>query len=225
MNKLFALALAAFLIFPLVCRPQNDPTLALLIEDFSGKAKDQIESQSEVMGTQTAAHVWNEEEFSACADLQRQFNDYISSFHSVVVYAAELYGLCHETDMLLDNLSAFMDQLSDTPSNAVAVMLSASRNDIYQDIVLETVEIVYDIQTVCLSGTKMTESERVNAAFGVRPKIRTLNAMLRRLTLYVRYTTLEDVWRDITGAAYETRGKAEIAGECMTRWKAKFRGG
>ena len=101
-----------------------------------------------------------------------------------------------------------------------AVALTPNRNRIYQELILGSVEIVNDIRQVCLSDTKMTEKQRIELVFGIRPKLKTMNRKLRHLTLAVKYTSLADVWATIDeGARPHKADKAEIARAAMRRWK------
>lgn len=63
---------------------------------------------------------------------------------------------------------------------------------------MNSVEIVNDIRTACLSENKMTEKERMEIVFGIRPKLKTMNTKLQRLTKAVKYTTMGDIWRKST---------------------------
>ena len=66
---------------------------------------------------------------------------------------------------------------------------------------VNSVEIVNDIRTACLSENKMTEKERMEIVFGIRPKLKTMNTKLQRLTKAVKYTTMGDIWREIDEGA------------------------
>lgn len=85
---------------------------------------------------------------------------------------------------------------------------------------MNSIEIVNDIRTVCLSGNKMTEKERMEIVFGIRPKLKTMNRQLKRLTRAVKYTTMGDIWMEIDeGARPAKANKAEIAAAAKRRWK------
>ena len=116
---------------------------------------------------------WKEVE--GTTNLQREFNNYLDSFRSIVVYAAQVYGFYHEIDRLVDNLGGFTKQLDKHPSNALAVALSAKRNKIYQELIMGSVEIVNDIRLVCLSGNKMTEKEQWKSFSASVPKLKVMN--------------------------------------------------
>ena len=131
---------------------------------------------------QTTGHIWTKEEVEAVADLQREFNDYLDSFRSVVSYAAQIYGFYHEITHLTENMGEFTQQLKSSPTNALAVALSTNRNKIYRELIYNSIEIINDIRAVCLSDNKMTENERMEIVFGIRPKLKLMNKKLQRLS-------------------------------------------
>ena len=169
---------------------------------------------------QTTGHLWMREEVEGTTDLQRTFNNYLDSFRDIVCYAAQIYGFYHEIDRLIDNMGGFTKQLEAHPSNALAVALSTKRNKIYRELILNSVEIVNDIRHVCLTGNKMTEKERVEIVFGIRPKLKIMNKKLQRLTIAVKYTSMGDIWNEIQeGSQPQKADKASIVSTCYQRWK------
>lgn len=198
---------------------QIDPTLAGMIMVYTDKAEKSLKNQEKVMLLQTTGHIWTKEEVKATADLQKEFNDYLSSFRSVICYAAEIYGFYHEVTALCDNLGDFSRQLGEAPANALAVALSTRRNKIYREVILGGVEIVNDIRTACMGDSKMTEKERMETVFGIRPKLKLMNRKLQRLTKAVKYTTLGDIWAEIDEGSRPMADKKEIARAAMQRWK------
>lgn len=200
-------------------RAQIDPTLAGMILVYTDKAEKSLKNQEKVMLLQTTGHIWTKEEVKATADLQREFNDYLDSFRSVISYAAEIYGFYHEVTALCDNLGDFSRQLGESPGNALAVALSTRRNKIYREVILGGVEIVNDIRTACMGDSKMTEKERMETVFGIRPKLKGMNRKIRRLTKAVKYTTLGDIWSEIDEGSRPTADKKEITRAAMQRWK------
>ena len=138
---------------------QNDATLAGMILVYTNKAEKELKNQEKVMLMQTTGHVWTKEEVEGTTDLQREFNNYLNSFRSIVCYAAQIYGFYHEISQLTDNMGDFTKQLSRHSTGALAVALSTRRNQIYREMILNSVEIVNDIRTACLSDNKMTERE------------------------------------------------------------------
>ena len=196
---------------------QNDPVLAGMIYMYTEK---ELKNQEKAMLVQTTGHIWTKEEVKATTDLQREFNNYLNSFRSIISYAAQIYGFYHEIDRLIDNMGGFTKQLEAHPSNALAVALSTKRNKIYRELILNSVEIVNDIRHVCLTGNKMTEKERVEIVFDIRPKLKVMNKKLQRLTIAVKYTSMGDIWAEIDGGSNKDRAnKEQIVKDCMARWK------
>ena len=197
----------------------NDPVLAGMIALYTDKAKKELKQQEKMMLLEATGHIWITEEVNATTDLQKEFNKYLDDFHSIIAYAAQIYGFYHEIDRMVDNLGSFSHQLSAHPTNALAVALSSNRNKIYREIILNSVEIVEDIRQACLSNHKMTEKERMEIVFGIRPKLQLMNKKLYRLTKAVKYTSFADVWAEIEGGAVDKADKPGITRQCMQRWK------
>lgn len=191
-------------------RAQNDPVLASMILQYTEKAEKELQNQKKVMLMQTTGHIWTKEEVEATTNLQREFNNYLNSFRSIVSYAAQIYGFYHEVSKLTDNTGDFTRQLARDSPNAVAVALSSRRNAIYRELILNSVEIVNDIRSACISDNKMTEKERTEIVFGIRPKLRIMNQKLQRLTKAVKYTTLGDIWLEIDESARPMADKRDI---------------
>lgn len=197
----------------------QDPVLAGMIYLYTNKAKSELKQQEAMMLLESTGHIWMTEEINGTTDLQKEFNDYLDSFHSIISYAAQIYGFYHEVDRLLCNLSDFSNQFSSRPSNALAVALSSNRNKIFREVIMNSVDIVNDVRHVCLSDIKMTEKERIEVLFGIRPKLKLMNRKLQRLTKAVKYTSLSDVWAEIDYSARSEADKASITQQCMERWR------
>ena len=202
---------------------QNDPVLAGMILLYTDKAQKELKSQEKVMLLQTTGHIWTKEEIEGTTDLQREFNDYLDSFRSIVCYAAQTYGFYHEISRLTDNLGDFSQQLARHPANALAVALSTRRNKIYRELILGSVEIVNDIRTACLSDNKMTEKKQKEVVFGIRPKLQLMNRKLQRLTIAVKYTTMGDIWIEIDGGSVPVADKRDIVEAAQRRWRQNGR--
>ena len=198
---------------------QNDPVLAGMILLYTDKAQKELKNQEKVMMLQTTGHIWTKEEVQATADLQREFNKYLDSFRSIVCYAAQIYGFYHEISRLTDNMEDFTRQVSRSTTNALAVALSTERNKIYRELMLGSVEIVNDIRMACLAENKMTERERMEIVFGIRPKLKLMNTKLQRLTKAVKYTTMSDIWNEIDEGARPVADKRDIVEAAKRRWK------
>lgn len=192
---------------------------------YTEKAKKTLKNQEKVMLLQTTGHIWTKEEVEAVTDLQREFNDYLDSFRSVVSYAAQIYGFYHEITHLTENMGEFTGQLKNSPTNALAVALSTNRNKIYRELIYNSIEIINDIRTVCLSDNKMTEKERMEIVFGIRPKLQLMNKKLQRLSIAVKYTSMGDIWAEISEEARPKANKVEIARSAIRRWKRSGKAG
>lgn len=204
---------------------QLDPTLTGMVLIYTEKAKKTLKNQEKVMLLQTTGHIWTKEEVEAVTDLQREFNDYLDSFRSIVSYAAQIYGFYHEITHLTENMGEFTGQLKNSPTNALAVALSTNRNKIYRELTYNSIEIINDIRTVCLSDNKMTEKERMEIVFGIRPKLQLMNKKLQRLSIAVKYTSMGDIWAEISEEARPKANKVEIARSAIRRWKRSGKAG
>ena len=114
---------AIFIIITLLCigvkvHAQIDPTLAGMVLIYTEKSKKTLKNQEKIMLLQTTGHIWTKEEVEAVTDLQREFNDYLDSFRSVISYAAQIYGFYHEITHLTENMGEFTGQLRKSPANA-----------------------------------------------------------------------------------------------------------
>lgn len=198
---------------------QNDPVLAGMILLYTDKAQKELKNQEKIMMLQTTGHIWTKEEVQATADLQREFNKYLDSFRSIVCYAAQIYGFYHEISRLTANMEDFTRLVSRNTTNALAVALSSERNRIYRELMLGSVEIVNDIRMACLAENKMTERERMEIVFGIRPKLKLMNTKLQRLTKAVKYTTMSDIWYEIDEGARPVADKRDIVEAAKRRWK------
>lgn len=200
-------------------RAQNDPVLSGMILLYTDKAQKELKNQEKVMLLETTGHIWTKEEVKATTDLQREFNNYLNSFRSIVCYAAQIYGFYHEISRLTDNMGDFTKQVNRHTTNALAVALSTRRNKIYRELIMNSVEIVNDIRMACLTESKMTEKERMEIVFGIRPKLKLMNEKLQRLTKAVKYTTMGDIWHEIDEGARPAADKRDIVEAAKRRWR------
>lgn len=218
--RLLVVALTTLMLGVDKMQAQNDPTLAGMILLYTDKAEKELKNQEKIMLLQTTGHIWTKEEVEATTNLQREFNSYLDSFRSIVCYAAQIYGFYHEVTQLTGNMGGLIKQLDAHPSNGLAVALSTKRNKIYRELIMTSVEIVNDIRTVCLSNNKMTERERMEIVFGIRPKLKVMNKKLRQLTKAVKYTSMGDIWLEIDeGARPPKANKGEIVEAARRRWR------
>lgn len=231
MKRLYALILFLFsLILPFdeqngsLLRAQgNDPVLAGMIFQYTDKAKKELKQQEQMMQLVSTGHIWIKEEVEGTTNLQKEFNNYLDRFNSIISYAAQIYGFYHEIDRLVAQLGIYSHQLSHHTTNALAVALSSNRNKLYRELIMSSVEIVNDVRQVCLSNNKMTEKQRLEIVFGIRPKLKLMNQKLKRLIRAVKYTRLSDVWAEIDYGARSEVDKPTIVQRCKERWRRNAR--
>lgn len=210
------------IILPYHARAQTvsvDPVLTGMILEFTQKAKSQYKSQEEMMALETTGHIWLKEEMDKAKQCQEEFDKYLSVFRSILGYAAQTYGFYYEINNLCKNMGRLTDQIGTTPTNAIAVALHNKRNDIYVDIINLSVGIVNNIRQVCLDN-KMTEKQRIELVFSIRPKLKEMNHKLVLLTKLVKHTNLAMVWYEIEhGSLPHREGKSGIIEEGLERWR------
>lgn len=217
--KQFIFLLFLVTLVPLSGHAQVDPVLTGMIIEFTKKAESQYNAQLKLMGAESAGHIWLNEEVGATKDLQKQFDDYLSSFRNTIAYAAQTYGFYYEVNRLCDNMGSLSRQLSEAPANAIAVALHRKRNDIYISILTKSMGIVNTVRDVCLDK-KMTEQQRVTLVFSIRPQLKAMNHQLAMLTKLVKSTTMGLIWHQIEYNSLPHReGKAGIVEECLDTWR------
>ena len=108
----------------------------------------------------------------------------------------------------------------DWPEKAGFTLVRPTGIEIYTFLhFMNSVEIVNDIRMACLSDNKMTEKERMEIVFGIRPKLKMMNKKLQRLTKAVKYTTMGDIWREIDEGARPAADKRDIVEAAKRRWR------
>lgn len=199
----------------------EDPVRAAMILKCSNQAKKALEAQNRAQMLMGTGHLWMESEIDATTNFQKEFNKYLDDFHDILGFAAEIYGIYYEITQLSKNVSELNKVVSDHPTNALAVAFHTRRNVVYRNIIINGVNIVMDIKTLCFENSKMTEKEKNEMLTAIRPKLRLMNRQLRALNMAIRYTTFLDVWNEITdrARAYEGVDKRAIIERCMRDWK------
>lgn len=197
---------------------QVDPGLTAMIVEYTNKAKSQYNSQLETMAMETEGHVWLNGEVKSINNFQREFDNYLSTFRTIISYAAQTYGFYYEVSNLCQNMGKLTAQIGDTPVNAIAVGLHNKRNDIYVSVINKSLGIVNTIRQVCIDK-KMTERQRVELVFSIRPQLQQMNRELATLTKLVKCTNMGQVWYGIEHKSLPHReGKAGIIEDCLGAW-------
>lgn len=219
-HTIYSILLILFVwLVPCQSHAQTDPALAGMILEFTDKAKSQYNTQLETMTMETEGHVWLKQEVNATKNYQKQFDNYLSSFRNIISYAAQTYGFYYEVNHLCENMGKLSAQIGDASTNAIAVALHNKRNDIYVSIINKSVGIVNTIRQVCIDK-KMTEKQRVELVFSIRPQLKEMNHQLAMLTKLVRCTNMGLVWYEIEHNSLPHRtGKAGIVEDCLSVWR------
>ena len=220
--RLYIYLVGVVLMFPITIYSQGvDGVRAFTINQASLQAKKTLEAQIKMQELQTAGHMWTREEIEATTEFQKQFNDYLDAFHNILSIAAEIYGIYYEVTQLSKNVSDLNGVVASYPANALAVAFHSRRNVVYRNIIINGVNIVMDIKTLCFDSSKMTEQEKNEMITNIRPKLRSMNRQLRALGMAIRYTTFLDVWNELTDRArgYGDIDKKDIIERCMRDWK------
>jgi len=200
---------------------QEDPILASQILMWTEKAKSELREQQDVMALETAGQIWMEDEWSKTADIQRLYNDYLDSFRDIIVYAGQTYGFYVEVDKLAGHLDDLGRVIGEHPDGVLAGALSAKRNRIYSDVLMNALDIINDLRIVCASESKMTEQQRVGIAFAIRPKLVRMNKQITRLIRVVKYSTYTDILIELELIERQKTDKSAITRACLARWKNK----
>lgn len=220
--RIFLILMGAVILFPSTVYAQWGIDLGRVaaIEMASSKAKKTLEAQMKMQGLETAGHIWTKEEIQATTEFQREFNDYLDSFHNILQIAAEIYGVYYEVTKTSKHVKNLAEVVSSSPSNVLAVAFSTRRNVVYRNLIKSSLDIFMDIRKVCFEKSKMTEQERDKVISGIRPKLRKINHQLAQLTLALRYTSLLDVWNELTERAYmiNPATKHDIITRCRREW-------
>jgi len=111
-----------------------DPARAAAVDLASELEERSLKAQNEMQLLQTTGHLWTKEEMDAVTDFQKEFNDYVSSFNNLIIYAAEIYGIYYDVSDLVRSISALNREIADHPENAFAVALSVRKNNIYMKV-------------------------------------------------------------------------------------------
>ena len=115
-------------------------------------------------------------------------------------------------------------QLDKNPSNALAVAYLNKEKQIYREPDYGSVEIVNDIRLVCLSDNKMTEKERIEIVFNIRPKLKVMNKRLKGWQELSSTPLCQTSGHEIDEGSREKADKKSIVNDCgMNRWKRSGR--
>lgn len=200
---------------------EPNPALAAQFELAKVKAGKALNAQKLAQALVAEGHVFIGHEVQATNEFQREFNNYLDTFHDVVSLAAEIYGIYYEIKRTSRLASQVSSILSSAPTNAIAVLLTPNYSGLYGSIINTSLGAAQDLYNASLSKQKRTEQDRNKILDAARTKIKKVNSDLAKLVIVLKYTTFEDLWHSIrTRAKYmDPERKHSILERCLENWK------
>lgn len=220
---------AVILFMTLNMHAQNgpDPERALMFKKYARIAVKNLTSEDKNLGENLTLHKFTKDEVGKTADLQREFNDYLTKFSHTLTYAAEIYAIYYEVDQAVKNIKDLKSISVSCPANILAVAFSKSRSHIYQDVIDNGLQIAKDVKHFLSiskdpdKDAKMTEAERIECIGNIRSTLRSMNYKLRKMSRLMRYTTIMDSWYELKGTYRKPKSMIEICNESKRRWAEK----
>ena len=142
--------------------------------------------------------------------------------------AAQCYGMYYEISEVTRNLSMIQDALNDNPEGIISSAFMGERSKIYLRLITSSLNLLNDVRrifTVQPDILKMTDKERIQQLDKIRKRIKEINGELHGIAVLIRYTNMNDVLYKIIKLRkrFIRRTNAEIAQECLTKWRAHFK--
>lgn len=223
-----------------------DPLRSVLFMRYAEKHDKTLKTLNTRESILDADYFLMNEEININLNFQKEFNDYLDSFHDVISILAEFYGVYYELNISTRMFNDFKDAVAENPEGILAV--SISQTTLQRKLVLEAGEIVSDIRLAVVGmstkeaqkssqtdpnwkkkakNAKMTQAERLQLISKIRKKIRIFNDDMKRLNLLVRHSSLIQVWERIW-FRYQDRLKEEnrkirIINERKIDWRINIR--
>lgn len=206
---------------PLASYAGEDPTYALTIKGASIKSNAVVKGQVSGQMLTATQHIWLRDGVHTTAEYIAQYNAYLDSLHSILCTAAQIYGLYLDVNRTIKWVGDLTDAMESAPLNILAVAMHSKKNRIYERLYLDGVAVITDIKKALFDKkSKMTEYERLKTFLNVKQKLRTLNSTLAKTTMYLRHTTLADVYRQSVKDLYKfKRTRREIVEDCVHDWQ------
>lgn len=203
---------------PAMAQNGLDPTRATLFAYYQKQAEKVLKAQDVALGMNLTGHKFLSEEVKKTTAFQQELNTYLSSLNDIITVAADLYGVYYEVDQILKNLRYMRKTISSCPGNVIAVALSPSRHNIYQDVIENGVQLAADIKTVL--SAKNSQAERHITIGTIRKQLRDLNRKIIRFNFLLKYTTIMDAWYEVRGYSsnYHTRSMKQITKDSYDSW-------
>ena len=201
-----------------------DAVRAGLFVTYAQKAKKTLKAQDAVMALNLAQHMYLASQTEKVTNFQREFDSYLSSFNDILTLAASIYGIYYEVDQAVKNIKELKNIGTSCPANVLAVALSEKKNNIYQDVINDGLQIAADVKQILpiksSSGKnpKLTEHQRIQIIANISKTLVALNYKIRKMNRVIRYTTLLDSWYELRGTPRGTKSMQTIVASCKTGW-------
>lgn len=200
-----------------------DPIRAGLFVKYGNQQKKALKAQSALILSRGGSHEAYKIQVNKATKFYNEYYAYLDSLHDVLQIGMECFGMYCEIKSTIKHVKQLQQSIRDNPDHLIAVALMENRNLIYANVTTAATNIVADIRTLFLAKTKMTEKERIEILYQLRPKIRILNKQLTTLTMFVKYTNMSLVINQITGRITSPKSKKEIAEKCKKDWIANLK--
>ena len=203
---------------------QTDPVRAKLFTDYAKSEAKAIKSQNKQLEQMIGLHKLTSDEVKKITNYQKRYNEYLDSLKNFLTWAANIYTIFYEVDQTVKNLNELKSIVVTCPSNTMAVALSRSKNNIYNDVIDNGIQVALDVKRLLpLSedgdrNSKMSEFERIECIERVRNDLRSMNYKIRKMCRLMRYTTLMDSWYEQKGTYRKPKSMIEICNRSQKRW-------
>lgn len=218
------------ILYPEKIISENGPDAARagLFLNYSQQAKKVLRAEDAVMAINLAQHKYLDEQNKKIINFQKEFDNYLTSFNDILTLAADIYGIYYEIDQTFNNIKELKNIGSSCPTNAIAVLLSVKKNNVYQDVIDDGIQIATDIEKILpfkkkSNKPRLTQYERMKIIENIRKSLRIMNYKIRKMNRTIRYTTLLDSWYELQGSVRGTKSMKKIVTECKNRWLANAR--
>lgn len=230
MQYIYIIIIFMLILCPSKIKSANGPDAARagLFLTYSQHAKKVLQAEDAVMALNLAQHKYLEEQNKKIINFQKEFDQYLTSFNNILTLAADIYGIYYEIDQAFSNIKELKNIGATCPTNTIAVMLSEKKNNVYQDVIDDGIQLATDIEKILpfkgkSEKPRLTQHERMVIIENIRKRLRVMNYKIRKMNRTIRYTTLLDSWYELQGSVRGTKSMKTIVTECKNRWLANAR--
>lgn len=230
MRYIYIIIIFMLIVCPSKIKSANGPDAvrAGLFLKYSLIANKILMAEDAAMSVNLAQHKYLEEQNKKIINFQKEFDNYLTSFNDILTLAADIYGIYYEIDQAFSNIKELKNIGSKCPTNVIAVLLSGKKNNIYQDVIDDGIQIATDIEKILpfkgkSKKPRLTQYEKMKIIENIRKRLRVMNYKIRKMNRTIRYTTLLDSWYELQGSVRGTKSMKTIVTECKNRWLANAR--